>query len=249
MVIIGNLVTKICSGSVTQADILSAMGQVIYWFSLLSEEWRRKAFWLFDKLWKKRQVSMSTHTTLPKEIYDAVNFEDARIKSLTTVLGVPDTSVLILGELINRHLSRSLHDAVSNVKQEVQANYGIRGITIVRMVNTKDISLVLDEIDESPEKKLEIFEYWIANYPNISCLLSHDDIDKQLAGEKILETAKRSPREYIFVHISWNMEYIQKTIKLVEQLRDENKLNYTGIDQNISACGFLFSLKLTIRFN
>ena len=77
MVIIGNLVTKICSGSVTQADILSAMGQVIYWFSLLSEEWRRKAFWLFDKLWKKRQVSMSTHTTLPKEIYDAVNFEDA----------------------------------------------------------------------------------------------------------------------------------------------------------------------------
>lgn len=55
--VIQSLVTRVISNP---SQILSGLKQILYFYRLLPEEWKKKAFWIFEKLWSKEKVVITT---------------------------------------------------------------------------------------------------------------------------------------------------------------------------------------------
>ena len=64
--VISSIVSK--AGTVTDpSTILSAIKQIIFFYRLLPEKWKREASKLLDKLWNKEKVIISTEPEQPVE--------------------------------------------------------------------------------------------------------------------------------------------------------------------------------------
>jgi len=55
--VIQSLVTKVISDP---TQILSGLKQILFFYRLLPQKWKKKAFWIFEELWSKKRVVVST---------------------------------------------------------------------------------------------------------------------------------------------------------------------------------------------
>ena len=79
--VIEAIVSKATRAITSSSEILSAMKQVLFFYKLIPDEWKKKAFWVFEKLWSRKEVVISTSPDQTRQIYD-VEFEDKKLKKL-----------------------------------------------------------------------------------------------------------------------------------------------------------------------
>ena len=53
--VIQSLVTRVISDP---TQILSGLKQILFFYRLLPPEWKKKAFWIFEKLWDKKRIEL-----------------------------------------------------------------------------------------------------------------------------------------------------------------------------------------------
>ncbi|HLD81172.1 MAG TPA: hypothetical protein VJA40_04195 [archaeon] len=248
--LISSIVAQFSSGIHPPEQILSAFKQILYFYNLLPTEWKKKAFWIFEKLWLKKQVIVSTTPEDPQKVYET-NFNDDRVNQLLKILPDTDKSILLLGKTMVDLIQKGLHTESDNIKAEVSKRYGLRGLNIVNMVTTGDIEYFLEESEALKEnvRKLKKFDEWAYDYESIALLISPKEMNnKEMIVKKIVGLAERSKKGFVLLNISGKLEEIIIVQKYIEDLKNEEKLNYKNVETNTSDSGFYKALRIKINF-
>lgn len=247
IVAIGSLVVTAISDP---SRIPSALQQIFFYYRLLPPEWKTKAFWIFERLWRKKLVIISTNPEEPEKIYE-VAFKDKKLQKLFDLLPPVDQAIMLQGKSMVDLIAKGLHGPSDEAKKEVNSRYGQRGLNIVNMLTTKDIAYLLAELEEPAKPKIWInkFNEWADIYDSISALVSPADIENQeKIKARILDLAKKGKKDYIIVNLCGNMEGCTTLLKLISDMKDKNELNYSNTKQDISNSGFWKSLRVRINF-
>lgn len=247
--IISQLVSRIIDNPL---QIFSGLKQILFFYKLLPPEWKKQAYYIFEKLWDKKKVVMSTNPDRPKQIYDVV-FDDIQLNYLYSNLPQSDQSILIQGKAMLDLINMGLHSDSDGIKFEIEVRYGLRGLNIVNMITTKDIYYLLEELPEGPTKQdyEKIFNDWAANYDSIAILISPTEINSfsTRLETKILALAGKNVKNYLLLNLSGKLDDCMSLIKLVDRLKENKRLNYKEIKKpDISDSGFCKSIRIKIVF-
>ncbi len=250
--VIEAIVTKV--SEISNPDkIYSAINQILFFYKYIPPEWKRKAYFILERLWNRKKVVISTDPEKPEKVYETyeMTFEDERINKLFSILPPQDKSIMLLGKTVMDLLSKGLHAESDRVKIEVETKYDVRGLTIVHMITTGDINYVLDDIGTLSDSKatVGIFNKWVAEYDSIALLISPYEIkDLTKVEEKILTISKRAIKNYILVHISGEIDDVNKITTLIYSMKESKKLKYDKFEPAICDSGFYKALNAKILF-
>lgn len=245
--VIGSLVSKAVSNT---SQILSGLKQILFFYRLLPDEWKKKAFWIFEKLWSKKLVIISTDPEQPEKIY-GVTFDNDKLNNMFNLLPIADQAIILQGKSMVDLISRGLHGDSDEIKNNVEDRYGQRGLNIVNMLTTKDIQYLLDELAEQFNAKdcERKFNEWALQYDSIAVLVSpvdFKDLDKIKA--RIKNSSKNNIKNYTLVNLSGKMEDCTKLLQLVSDMKTCQELKYNEMAPDISESGFCKSLRIKISF-
>ncbi|MCX6821812.1 MAG: hypothetical protein NTW30_03465 [Candidatus Aenigmarchaeota archaeon] len=232
------------------SKILSAIKQIIFFYKLLPSEWKKKAFKIFEKLWKNKQVVISTVPELPERIY-GVSFDDDRLNNLYKLLPPQDQAIMLQGKAMTDLINKGLHGDSEQIKNSVEDKYGYTGVNIVNMITTGDIQYLLEEIADSTDSKycVKKFNEWVSKYGCISALVPPFELSNpEKIKTKIKEISKKAIKDYILVNLSGKMEECTELLNLISDMKKNEELNYSNIKTDISDSGFRKSLRVKINF-
>ena len=247
--IIENIVAAVVAGSISGGtQILAAIKQILFFYKLLPDEWKRKAYEVFTSLWDKKSVGMSTQPQLPEQIYN-VSFDDPKIEELIRILPLTDAAIMHIGKAISNLITKGLHAQSEIEKESVSKHYGKRGLNIIHIITTGDIQYIVEECrDKNTEEKLRIFNFWADNYLHIALLASSELLASYDDFVSLATTiAGYQSRDYMLVNMSGNMNDITTLITYVDKLKTDGKLNYKGYISKFYTSGFNKSIKIKIN--
>ena len=249
IIVIESIVSKVVSSS---SEILSGLKQILFFYRLIPKKWKEKAFWIFEKLWTKKKVVISTNPEKAEQIYEVV-FEDDKLKALYDMLPQVDQAIMLQGKSMITLINKGLHSDSDTIKGTVEQKYGQRGLNIVNMLTTKDIQYVLEEIETEKITQQKDFEKkfndWAHNYDSLSVLVSPIEIsDNKNVKKKIMVLAKNTPKNYILVNVSGKMEDCTQLINIISELKENKELNYEKFIYDIFDSGWCKSLRGKIIF-
>lgn len=235
-------------------QIFSAAKQILIFYKLIPKEWKSTAAKIFEKLWSKKKIVMSTDPEKPAEIYETyeTNFGDDRLTKLFKKVSERDKSIFILGKSMIDLIQKGLHNESESIKDTVDIRYDGRGLTIVNMITTGDIQYVLNEIDPLTDSKtiLDTFNGWVDTYDSFALLISPSElIDPKKIEEKIINLSKRAKKNYVMVHVSGKIEDVNKVTEIISKMKEEKKLKYERLEPFIVDSGFYKALNAKILFS
>ena len=247
--VIESIVSKVVA---SPSEILSGLKQILFFYRLIPKKWKEKAFWIFEKLWAKKKVVISTNPEKPQQIYEVV-FEDDKLKSLYNMLPQVDQAIMLQGKSMITLINKGLHSDSDIIKGTVEEKYGQRGLNIVNMLTTKNIQEVLEEIETEKTTQQKDFEKkfndWVYNYGSLAVLVSPIELsDDKIVKSKIMAIAKSTPKNYILINISGKIEDCTQLINIISQLKENKELKYEKFIYDISDSGFCKSLMGKIIF-
>lgn len=244
--VIQSLVTKVISDP---TQILSGLKQILFFYRLLPPEWKKKAFWIFEKLWSKKKVVISTEPEKSERVYN-LTFDNDDLTQLYNNLPQIDKAIFLQGREMQLLIRKGLHGDSDEIKQQVEKRYGQRGLNIVNMITTNDIEYFLDELDKPITKEVESkFNEWVNKYDSLAILVSPSKLDKpQEIKKKIITLAKNNFRKYMLINLSGKMEECTFLINLINKMKENKELNYSKFDPDIKDSGFCKSLRIKIEF-
>ncbi|MBI3031991.1 hypothetical protein HYY69_00830 [Candidatus Woesearchaeota archaeon] len=247
--VIESIVSKVVA---SPSEILSGLKQILFFYRLIPKKWKEKAFWVFEKLWAKKKVVISTDPEKPEQIYEVI-FEDDKLKSLYNMLPQVDQPIMLQGKSMINLIDKGLHSDSDVIKATVEEKYGQRGLNIVNMLTTKNIQEVLDEIETEKITQQKDFEKkfndWAYNYDSLAVLVSPSELtNTKNVNSKIMAIAKSTRKNYILINISGKMEDCTQLINTISQLKENKELKYENFTYDISDSGFCKSLRGKIIF-
>ena len=245
--VIQSIVSKVISDP---TQIISGLKQILYFYHLIPAEWKKKAFWIFEKLWGKKKVVISTEPEKTKRSYN-IKFDNDKLTKLYDFLPQIDQAILLQGKEMQDLINKYLHSDSDEIKQEVETRYGQRGLNIVNMLTTHDVEYLLDELTEPFEAKIveSIFNKWAQDYDSIAILISPSNLDKpQEIKKRILTVTKVTSKKYILINLSGKMEDCTNFINLIYKMKEKKEINYIDLKLDIADSGFCKSLRIKINF-
>lgn len=249
---ISNIVEKI-SQQENITKIVGGIQQILDLWRYIPNDLKRKAYFVFEKVWKKKAIAFSTkHELLP--IFFDNEFQDKQVKKIYQSISDNDASALLLGLSTLELINRGQHTQAELLKQSAYSRYEKRGSTIVNFVTTKDIYLMIDEDTHNIENKEEIkrkFEWWVDNYQTISVLVSPEDLQNaEKIENQILSATCSLKRNYVLINMSTNsIDSINTLINIIEKMENNKKIKYLKFEkENISESGFYYSFKGRLLF-
>jgi len=247
-----NLISQIVEKAAEAAapKVKAAIMQIISFYKYLPESWKKKAFWIFNKLWNKEKILISTNTEKPKKLYE-VSFSDSELKNLFEMLPTNDQAIMIQGKSMLELIDMGLHGDSDEIKQNVEGRYGQRGLNIVNMLTTKDIFYLIKELGEekNKEKGQELFNEWAHDYGLIAALISPSLLNTlDVVKKRILDISKKSKKGYCLVNLSGNTEDCTNLLNIVYKMKEDRILNFKNVEQEIFDSGFCKSIKIKIIF-
>lgn len=246
--VIGNIVASL-HGITSPMKIYAAMKQILYFYKLLPPEWKKKAYYLFVNLWEKKKVIFSTNPDSASEFMNA-HFEDLRIAKLFNELPYNDKVILLAGKGMMDLVAKGLHSDSYASKGGVLQHHGIRGINIVDMLTTGDITQPITEMEgKNPEERLKIFNWWADNYHKVALLVTSEQIiQSEQLESAIKERASSGLRKYVFVNFAGTLDEVTKLIHIVGEMKEKKKLNYVSFIPVVKEFGFRTCLSMRIDF-
>ena len=218
----------------------------------MPDDLKRKAFFVFEKLWLKKAFVFSTQREFPTIFFQNDMFKDGQLKKIYDSLPLKDASALLLGLAMREEINRAQHEESEKIKKTAYSRYGQRGETITNLVTTNDIANLADEIAEITDKTQikRIFDEWTENYPNISILVSPEEVGHPASiKSKIVAATKSLAKPFIIVNMCSNdLETISKLVKVIESMNEEKLIKYKEFVKDEGESGFYFYFKGTIRF-
>gem|GEM_PF-2460763 len=251
IILISSIVNDVLSGNPNPEQIAIAMDQILYYAEALPKDWKKKAYYLFSRLWDRKRVFISTRPELGDNIYGE-SFDDTRIEKLYRVLPQKEAALLVLGNTFSKMLKRGLHHQYKEQKEETEAKYGSWGAKIVNLVTTGDIQYMLDELGDnySKDTALKKFNEWVDNYQDISILVSPSDFEQEKAiRNRIITAATNLKKSFLLLHVSGTYRDVTKLVPLVEDMERNDLLNYSDLIPSLSKSGFCHSLKIELKFD
>jgi len=244
--VIQSLVSKVISDP---SQVVSAIKQILFYYRLLPPEWKKKAYWIFEKLWSKKKVVISTEPEKTARIFD-IEFDNDEILQLYQCLPQIDQAIFLQGRNMQLLIAKGLHGDSDENKLSVEKRYGQRGLNIVNMLTTGDIEYFLEETKKPITKKVEPeFNEWVNKYDSFTLLVSPQNLNNiKNIKEKILDIAKNSFRPYILINLSGKMEDCTRLLNIIDKMKENKELNYKTIIPDISESGFCKSLRAKIEF-
>jgi len=244
--VIQSLVTKVISNS---SQILSGLKQILFFYRLLPPKWKKKAFWIFEKLWNKKRVVISTEPEKPGRVYD-LRFDNADLAQLYTNLPEIDQAIFLQGREMQLLIQKGLHGDSDEIKQQVEKRYGQRGLNIVNMLTTNDIEYFLEEIKKPLSKEIESsFNDWVNKYDSFTLLVSPTNLNNpSKIRDKIIEISKKNIKKYVLINLSGKMQDCTALINLVGEMKEKKELNFSKFTPDIKESGFCKSLRIKIDF-
>ena len=246
--VISSIVSKVISDP---SQILSGLKQILFFYRLLPKEWKKRAFWIFEKLWNKGKVVISTNPEQVEKIYE-VKFEDKQLNNLYELLPQVDKAIMLQGKSMIDLINKSLHGDSDEIKINVEERYGKRGLNIVNMITTGDIHYLLEEIGEKQDKSWceKQFNDWAYYYDNVALLVRPNELtEPSKIKERIVKLSKATPKDYALINLSGKMEDCTNLLNLIVSLKEEDKkLFYKHITHDISDSGFCKSLRVKLVF-
>ncbi len=247
--VIDSIVTKVTSGILDPSQTLNAIKQILFFYKLIPRKWRRKAFFVFAKLWDKKQVVMSTDVEAPQQIYET-SFDDGRINSILECLPESDKAIMYEGKAMLDLISRGLHSSSDEIKKDVKSVYGKRGLNIANIITTGDINYLLEDISNhsNREEVLKVFNYWVDNYRDIALLLSKTP-DMKTIKKEIIRMVKAIKKDYILIHFTGPFRDMTVVQTVLSELFEKKKIiKYTLMEMDIQESGFRKALNVKINF-
>jgi len=234
-------------------EILSSLKQIFYFYNLIPEEWKKKAYWIFEKLWNRKKIIISTNPDKAGEVYNTdISFDDDRLQNLFNRLPKTDQAIMLQGKVMQDMINRGLHSDANEKKVSIKNRYGQRGVNIVNMITTNDISYTIEEIEklpstQNPESK---FNEWADNYLNIVVLVSPYELENVETIKNRIKAATKNntKRNYLLIHLSGRLEDGTKLILLIAELKEKKELQYNNFEPNIIDSGFYKTLTIKINF-
>jgi len=232
------------------STILSAIKEIIFFYRLLPEGWKRRASDLFLKLWNKRKVIISTDPEQPKKIYE-VSFGDGKLDKLYKSVSKKDQAIMLQGKSMLDLINKGLHSDSDEIKKYVEERYHHRGLNVVDMMTTKDIEYLIEDIKESFTSKdyKKLFEEWVSKYDSIALLVSPSELSNiNIVKSKIKEISAKTPKDYVLINLSGKMDDCAALLTIISNLKEEKELNYSKMEHDISDSGFCKSLRVKLLF-
>ncbi len=245
--VISSIVSRAISDT---SQILSALKQILFFYNLLPPEWKKKAFYIFEKLWNKYKVTFSTNPEQPRKVYE-ITFEDKKLRKLYETLPPTDQAIMLQGRAMLDLISKGLHGESDEIKKDVEERYNQRGLNIVNMLTTKDIDYLLEEIGESfdPKQCIAKFNEWASQYDSIALLVSPSKLaDPEKVKRDVINLSIKNIRPYALVNLSGKMEDCTRLLNIISDLKEKKALNYYNAYEDISDSGFCKSLRVRIDF-
>lgn len=246
-----NIISSIVSKAVSSpSQIASGLRQILFFYNLLPTEWKRKAYYIFEKLWNKNKVVLSTNPEQAQKVYE-ITFEDDKLNHLFNTLPQVDKAIMLQGKTMMDLISKGLHSDSDEIKLDVEERYGQRGLNIVNMLTSNDIVYLLEEIKEPVRRKEleDTFNEWAYKYDSIALMVSPSALNKpDKIKRDIINLSKKNVKDFILVNLSGKMEDCTKLLKIISDLKDEKELNYKEAPLDISDSGFCKSLRVKINF-
>jgi hypothetical protein len=225
------------------------MKQILYFYKLLPEEWRRKAHFIFDNLWKKKTAILSTNPDAAMGFMEA-NFNDARINQLFALVPDNDKKIMFASQGVIDLTDKGLHADSFISKGLILKNHGIRGINITDMLTTGDIEQpLLESAGKKSEEQLKIFNWWADNYDKIAFLVLSEQIaEPEKIEAEIKERAKSRLKPYVLINFAGTLEEARKLIDIITDMKTQKKLNYISIVPILKERGFKTCANIRIDF-
>ncbi len=244
--VIQSLVTKFISDP---TQILSGIKQILFFYRLLPPEWKKKAFWIFEKLWNKKKVVISTEPERSERVYN-LTFDNDDLTQLYNSLPEIDQAIFLQGREMQLLIQKGLHGDSDEIKQQVEKRYGQRGLNIVNMLTTNDIEYFIEELKKPITKEVEsVFNEWVNKYDSFTLLVSPTNLDKpQEIKNKIIAIAKNNFRKYVLINLSGKIGDCTSLINLISEMKEKKELNYSQFNPDIKESGFCKSLRIKIEF-
>ncbi|PKP54572.1 MAG: hypothetical protein CVT90_00565 [Candidatus Altiarchaeales archaeon HGW-Altiarchaeales-3] len=246
--VISSIVSKVETAD--PSTILSAIKEIIFFYRLLPEGWKKKASKLLDKLWNMGKVIISTDPEQPGNIYE-VSFGDGKLDKLYNSVSKRDQAIMLQGKSMLDLINKGLHSDSDEIKKYVEERYRRRGLNIVDMMTTKDIEYLIEDIKESfnSEDYKKVFDYWALNYDSIASLVSPSELsNSKIVTSKIKEISKKTLKDYVLINLSGKMEDCAVLLTIISNLKEEKELNYFKMEHDISDSGFCKSLRIKLLF-
>ncbi len=245
--IIQSLVSKVISDP---NQILSGLKQILFFYRLLDPELKKKAFWIFERLWDNKKIVISTEPEKTERIF-SIKFDNEKLKKLYEILPQIDQAIILQGKEMQDLINKGLHGDSDEIKQNIEKRYGQRGLNIINMLTTHDIEYLLDELPEPFEvRNVESkFNQWVIDYNIITVLVSPLSLDKPTEIKKrVLEAARCTPKKFILINLSGKIVECTALINLINEMKEKKELNYNEFIPNITDSGFYKSLRIKINF-
>jgi len=240
---------KVATGVIPGSKILAAINQIITFFKLLPDEWKSRARDIFKKLWKREQITFSTNPSEVKAAYD-MEFEDERISKLYSIVSPEKKKAMRMGKRINDFNKKGLHDKAEEYKQKTKEKFGDWGIKIVNMMDSGDIQLILDDINDLPnEREKEEFDKWVSEYRDIVSFISPADLEnKTELKQEISDLAQRTPKDFIILHMMGSSEEVAELINFNQNEVVNEILKCEECLTSSSELGFHDTVRIEIQF-
>jgi hypothetical protein len=243
--IIQTLVSKVITDP---TQILAGLKQILFFYRLLPAEWKRKAFWIFEKLWNKKNVVISTEVPNAAGIYN-IKFENEQLKRLYDNLPQIDQAMFLQAKRMQDLIQKGFHNESDEIKLQIDQRYGQRGLNLINMITTNDINYFLDETKEPINREIESsFNSWVNNYDKISALISPKLLEKPEDVKRIIMEKAKNSDKYILINLSGKMEDCTLLINIINSMKEEKKLNFSVFSPDIQDAGFCKSLRAKINF-
>lgn len=244
--VIQSLVTEVISDP---TQIVSGLKQIFFFYRLLPPEWKKKAFWIFEKLWSKKKAVISTEPEKSERVY-TLTFDNDDLTDLYNNLPDIDKAIFLQGREMQLLIQKGLHGDSDEIKLEVEKRYGQRGLNIVNMLTTNDIEYFLEELKKPITKEVESpFNEWVNKYDSFTLLVSPINLDNPLEiKKKIIDIAKNKFRKYILINLSGKMKECTLLINLISEMKEKEELKYSQFYPDIKESGFCKSLRIKVDF-
>lgn len=244
--VIQSLVTKVISDP---TQILAGLKQILFFYRLLPPEWKTKAFWIFERLWCKKKVVISTEPEKSERVYN-LTFDNDDLTQLYNNLPEIDKAIFLQGREMQLLIQKGLHGDSDEIKLQVEKRYGQRGLNIVNMLTTNDIEYFLEELKKPITKEIEsTFNEWVNKYDSFTLLVSPTNLDNPSEiKKKVTAIAKNNFRKYILLNLSGKMEECTFLISLIDEMKEKEELKYSQFSPDIKESGFCKSLRIKIEF-
>lgn len=250
---IKNISKKLDNGVTSAAEISAGMGQIITFWKVLPEKWKKKSRSIFYDLWDKKKVVISDESQQVEDAYN-VDFENEQMYHLVSSVNSYNRACLIAGGQVLDYWEKGLNKKGKEVRDSIEKSYGEEGMKVLNMVTTQDIDYVLSDMGDistlDDSQTQEKFSDWVSIYNDISKRVKVSEVRNEVKElkEDIINLAKRTPKDFIVLHISAGSEDIMKLNSIVTELKENERLDYSSLDMEQYERGFQDVGKIEISF-